>query len=104
MDVAAKQIDEHFLPALGFVNRTAMRQYVGTVGHLTRYRNTYLNTLELGTNFEFVTSLTGVLESRANDVFVRARSRIGDQVTIRLINSFENVPVLFLLPRSVPVL
>ena len=99
-DFLFKQIGENFMPALGFVNRTAIRQYVGTVAHLTRYRDTYLNTLEFGTNFEFVTDLNDVLESRANDVFVRARSRIGDQVTLRLINSFENVPVLFFLPNE----
>jgi hypothetical protein len=103
-DFLFKQIGGNFTPALGFVNRTAMRQYVGTVAHLTRYRNTYLNTLEFGTNFEFVTDLNAVLESRANDVFVSARSRTGDQVTLRLINSFENVPVVFFLPRTVPVL
>ena len=74
-DFLFKQIGENFTPALGFVNRTAIRQYVGTVAHLTRYRNTYLNTLEFGTNFEFVTDLNDVLESRANDVFVRARSQ-----------------------------
>jgi hypothetical protein len=103
-DFLFKQIDPDFTPALGFVNRTAVRQYVGTVGHLTRYRNTYLNTLEFGTNFEFVTNLGNVLESRANDVFVRARTRVGDQVTMGVINSFENVPVPFFLPRAVPVL
>jgi hypothetical protein len=103
-DFLFKQIGGHFLPALGFVNRTAIRQYVGTVAHLTRYRDSYLNTLEFGSNFEFVTNLNDVLESRANDVFVRARSRSGDQVTFGLINSFENVPVLFSLPRRVPVL
>ena len=80
-DFLFKQIGGNFTPALGFVNRTAIRQYVGTVAHLTRYRNAYLNTLEFGTNFEFVTNLTDVLESRANDVFVSARSRIGDQGT-----------------------
>jgi hypothetical protein len=80
-----------------------MRQYIGTVGHLTRYRNSYLNTLEFGTNFEFVTGLSNALESRANDVFVQARFRVGDQITLRLINSFENVPMLFFLPKAVPV-
>ena len=102
-DFLFKQIDGNFTPALGFVNRTAIRQYVGTIAHLTRYRNTYLNTLEFGTNFEFVTDLGNVLESRANDVFVTARTRVGDQVTVGLINSSENVPVLFFLPRTVPV-
>ncbi len=72
-DFLFKQIGANFTPALGFVNRTAIRQYVGTVAHLTRYRNTYLNTLEFGTNFEFVTDLNAVLESRANDVACDAR-------------------------------
>lgn len=103
-DFLFKQIGETFTPALGFVNRTAIRQYVGTVAHLTRYRNSYLNTLELGANVELVTDLHNVLESRANDVLVRARSRIGDQVTLRIVNSFENVPATFFLPRTVPVL
>ena len=103
-DLLFKQIDGNFTPALGFVNRTAIRQYVGTAAHLTRYRNSYLNTLEFGTNVEFVTDLRNVLESRANDILVRVRSRIGDQVTLRVINSFENVPVAFFLPRTVPVL
>ena len=34
---------------------------------------------------------------------MRARSRAGDQVTLRVVNSFENVPAPFLLPRDVPV-
>ena len=102
-DFLFKQIGTDFTPALGFVNRTAIRQYVGTVAHLSRYRNTYLNTLQFGTNFEFVANLNGVLESRAADGFVTARSRVGDQVTLRLVNSSENVPVPFFLPRTVPV-
>ena len=102
-DLLVKQIGADFTPALGFVNRAAMRQYVATVTHLTRYRNRYLNTLEFGTNAEFVANLHNVMESRANDVLVRARSRAGDQITVRLVNSFESVPVLFFLPRTVPV-
>jgi cellulose/xylan binding protein with CBM9 domain/uncharacterized protein DUF5916 len=103
-DFLFKQIGSDFTPALGFVNRTAIRQYVATVTRLKRYRNSYLNTLELGTDVEFVTDLHNAMESRASDVLVRARSRAGDQITLRLLNSFENVPVPFALPRDVPVL
>ncbi|MBI2189813.1 MAG: carbohydrate binding family 9 domain-containing protein [Acidobacteria bacterium] len=103
-DFLFKQIGAAFTPALGFVNRAAMRQYAGTVAHLTRYRRSSLNTLEFGTNFEFVTDLNNLLESRANDVLVRVRSRIGDQVTVRVVNTYENVPAPFFLPRTVPVL
>ena len=102
-DFLFKQIGANFTPALGFVNRSSIRQYVGTVSHLTRFRNTYLNTLEFGTNVEFVTDLHNAMESRATDALVRARSRTGDQITLRLVNAFENVPVPFQLPRSVPV-
>ena len=102
-DFLFKQIGSDFTPALGFVNRTAIRQYVATVTRLNRYRNSSLNTLEVGTNVEFVTDLHNTMESRANDVLVRARSRSGDQITLRLVNSFENVPAPFLLPRDVPV-
>jgi hypothetical protein len=103
-DLLIKQIGANFTPALGFVNRTSIRQYVGTVAHRTRYRNIYLNVLEVGTNFEFVTDLNDVLESRANEMYVTARSRIGDQVTISAINSFEYVPAPFLVANTVPIL
>jgi hypothetical protein len=102
-DFLFKQIGADFTPALGFVNRTAIRQYVATVAHLTRYRMSYLNTLEFGTDVEFVANLRNALESRGNDVFLRARSRAGDQITLRAINAFENVPAPFFLPRAVPV-
>jgi len=102
-DFLFKQIGADFTPALGFVNRSAIRQYVATLTHLTRYRKGYLNTFEFGGNVEFVANLHNAVESRANDVLVRARSRAGEQITVRLVNSFESVPAPFFLPRSVPV-
>jgi len=102
-DFLFKQIGESFLPALGFINRTAIRQYVGTIAHLSRYRGTFLNQLEVGTDVEFVTDLHDHLESSASDIYVRAASRIGDEITVKYINAHENVPVLFFLPRNVPV-
>ena len=102
-DFLFKQIGSDFTPALGFVNRTAIRQYVATVTRLNRYRNSSLNTLEFGANAEVVTDLRNAVESHAGDVLVRARSRAGDQITLRLLNSFENVPAPFSLPRDVPV-
>ena len=103
-DVLIKQIGADFTPALGFINRTSIRQYDGTIGHLTRYRGGWLNTLEFGTDFDFVTDLHDVLESRENDIYVRARTRVGDQLTVRAIQSFEYVPVPFLVANTVPVL
>ena len=77
---------------------------MGTVAHLTRYRTGILNQLEFGTNFEYVTDLHDRLESRANDIYVRAASRIGDEITARVVNNYENVPAPFFLPHNVPML
>jgi len=92
-DLVAKQIGKNFAPALGFINRADIRQYQGTVANLTRYRGTYLNQFEVGTDYLFVTDLSNRLESRENDIYVRAASRIGDEVTGKFISDFEMVPV-----------
>ena len=91
-DIVIKQLGKNFAPALGFVNRTDVRQYQGTVRRLTRYRNMYLNQFEFGTDYLFVTDLGNRLESRENDVYVRAAATVGDDVLARLYNDFEAVP------------
>jgi len=92
-DIVAKQVGKNFTPALGFINRTDMRQYQGTVAHLDRYRGTYLNQFEVGTDYFFVTDLHDRLESRENDIYVRAQSRIGDEIMGKVLSDFEMVPV-----------
>jgi hypothetical protein len=103
-DFLFKQIGANFQPALGFVNRSDMRQYQGSVAHLTRYTDRFVHELEFGTEYLFVTDLHDVLESRENAIYARAATTIGDMVTLRLIDRFEYVPAQFLLPRNVPVL
>lgn len=102
-DFIYKQVGEHFFPALGFVNRLGIRQYEGTVYHLDRYRDTFLNQLEIGADYLFVTSLRNRLESGANDAYVRVASFQGDEITAKVINFFENVPAQFFLPHAVPI-
>jgi hypothetical protein len=103
-DLVFKQVGANFTPALGFVNRTDIRQYQGTGAHLTRYRNMFLNQLEFGTDYLFITDFQNRLESRQNDIYVRALATQGDEVYFRPINSYENVPVRFTLPHNVPIL
>jgi hypothetical protein len=50
-----------------------------------------------------VTDLDDRLESRENDVGVRAASTAGDELTVRLMNMEENVPQRFFLPGRVPI-
>jgi hypothetical protein len=91
-DIVVKQVGSNFAPALGFINRTNMRQYQGALTHLTRYRQMFLNQLEFGTDFLLVTDLGNRLESREDDVYVRAASTVGDEVLGKLLSDFEAVP------------
>jgi len=102
-DLVFKQTGANSRPRSAFVNRTDIRQYQGTGAHLTRYRNMFLNQLEFGTDYLFITDFQNRLESRQNDVYVRALSTVGDEVYFRPINSYENVPALFTLPHNVPI-
>ena len=102
-DFIFKQIGKNFTPALGFVNRTDIRIYDGTVFNLKRYRNSFLNQLDYGTDFDFVTGLNNALESRSNDVYVHAQAFSGDEITAKVVNLYESVPTKFFLPRNVPV-
>jgi hypothetical protein len=102
-DLVVKQIGRNFKPALGFINRTGIRQIDGSFAHLDRYRNQYLNQLEFDADYEFITDLSGNLESSQNDIGARAASRVGDEITFKIIDSYENVPSLFYLPSHVAV-
>ena len=102
-DFVFKEIGENFTPALGFINRTGIRQYDGSFTNLNRYRGMFLNQLEFDANYEFVTDLHNRLESRANDITARAASTAGDELTVKLINMEEDVPAAFFLPGRVPV-
>ena len=105
-DFVFKQIGENFQPALGFVNRTGIRQYIGSFTNLNRYRGTYLNQLEFDTNYEFITDLHDRLESRYNDITMRLASTPGDEISFKLIRNTEIVPIRrgFNLPGGVPIL
>lgn len=102
-DVIVKQVGANFAPALGFVNRPDIRSYQGTVLHLDRFRGRYLNQLEFGSDFLFVTDLEDRLVSRENNLYARAASTIGDELTVRIVNDAERVPATFFLPNAVPI-
>ena len=85
------------------MNRLGIREYLGTAYHLDRYRNTFLNQLEFGSDYDFVTSLGNHLESRSSDVYVRAASSVGDQITVKLLDAFEDVQDGFFLPKNVAI-
>ena len=96
-----KQIGENFTPALGFVNRTGIRQYDG----LAQYRNRSLGWrwFDVASTWYFVTGLDNRLQSRENGIWTGISTRFEDQYYFRVFNDFENVPATFKLAGKVPV-
>jgi len=96
-----KQVGTNFYPALGFVNRTGIRQYDGKF----QYRNRDLGWrwLDIGTQWYVVTGLNNHLESRENGLYAGISSRNTDEVYFRVLDDFEDVPATFNVAGKVPV-
>ncbi|MGH7552607.1 MAG: hypothetical protein ACREMQ_06220, partial [Longimicrobiales bacterium] len=76
-----KQIGTAFFPALGFVNRTGIRQYDGR----TQYRRRDLGWrwLDIGTQWYVVTRHDNHLESRENGLYAGIATQLADEVYLR---------------------
>ena len=96
-----KQVGTNFFPALGFVNRTGIRQYDGRA--LYRRRDLGWRWLDLNTSWYYVTGLDNKLQSRENAVLGGVSFRSTDEVYFRVVDSFEDVPVPFKIADTVPV-
>ena len=102
LDTRFKQVGTNFFPALGFVNRTGIRQFDGVLQN--RQRN-FLGWrwLDFATSWYFVTDLSNRLESRENGLWAGINFRSGDQVYLRAFDIFEAVPATFNVAGKVPV-
>ncbi len=97
-----KQIGTNYFPAMGFINRTGIRQWDGTVKR--RVRNTGgWRFLDLDTSWNVITSLNNHIQSRENMAEVALTNFFTDEYHARLYNDFEDVPVPFLVANKVPV-
>ena len=96
-----KQIGTNFFPALGFVNRSGIRQYDGRA--IYRRRDLGWRWLDVGTQWYAVTSLDNHLESRENGIYAGINTSFADEVYLRLLDDFEDVPVEFKIAGKVPV-
>ena len=101
LDTRFKQVGTNFYPALGFVNRTGIRQFDGILQY--RRRDLGWRWLDLGTSWYFVTDLGNHLESRENGIWAGINFRSGDQVYLRAFDDFEDVPETFRVAGKVPV-
>ena len=99
-----KEIGASFEPALGFVNRTGIREYDGRLQHRWRLRNSALRQYTFATEGNIVTTLGNRLESRTFLLQGEIETSRNDRAWVSIVNRFESVPEAFDLPREVPVL
>jgi hypothetical protein len=98
-----KQIGTNYFPALGFVNRTGIRQYDGNLAR--RDRNVFgLRFIDWAANWYVVTDLNNHLESQETSLAFMFQPQSTDQFQVRVHNFFEDVPEQFLIADTVPVL
>ena len=90
-----KEIGASFFPALGFVNRTAIRLYDAAVDYVYRFENSYLRTLEFGTEHQFVTDLSNRLETRENQFSISVETNAADEGELDFTSFYELVPEAF---------
>ena len=93
----AKEIQENFNPALGFVGRSGIRQLGSDLSYTKRFTNRWVDHIVSGVHFQRANYIDGGLQSQK--IVVRAlqvQNRIGDQFEIlhniekeNLLESFE---------------
>lgn len=98
-----KEVGANYAPALGFVNRPAIRYYDGNFVWRGRPEDSWVRWFEVGTWYNFVTDLEDRLESRENGAWFGGQTQDTDLAFINVFNDYESVPFTFFLPRNVPV-
>jgi hypothetical protein len=92
---AFKEVGANFFPALGFVNRTAIRMYDARVEYIHRINGPFLRTLDFGSENLFVTDLSNRLETRASQFSIGVETNPGDEAELDFQNYYELVPAAF---------
>ncbi len=106
LNAGYKEVQENFNPALGFVNQTGIREYVGEVVYTHRPRNSYFRTILGGVSFRRAQRIDGGLQSQVLGLrFLEVQNQSGDKFKARafefkerLIEPFEISPRVVLGP------
>lgn len=87
-----RQIDDQFSPALGFVNRTGIREARLNVGRRFRFEDQWLSLANLWSDARVITDLDGQLQTRDLRVWpVNIGNRAGDFLSIGLFDQYERL-------------
>lgn len=65
--ISAKEVQENFNPALGFINRQGIRDYIGDIGYTWRPRDHYIREIKTGFEARHVDRLNGGLQTQRLD-------------------------------------
>jgi hypothetical protein len=90
--IGFKELQDNFNPRLGFISRTGVRNYYGSVGYTHRPRNSVLRTVQSGINFRRFDRIGGGLESQV--IFVSLASlanQHGDQILLSVAESKQSL-------------
>ena len=101
LETRFKQLGTNYFPALGFVNRTGIRQFDGIAQY--RRRDLGWRWLDLATSWYFVTDLSDHLESRENGIWTGVSLRSTDEFYVRAFDDYEDVPAQFKIAGKIPV-
>ena len=101
--LGAKEIGENFSPELGFVNRSAIRDYSATWRRRERTAKYGLRYYEFGTSHGFITDLTGDLETRETSLNLGFQTQGTDTLDIDIFENFEKISIPFSLPKGLIV-
>ena len=69
--------------------------YDGSLDYIYRFRDSFLRTLEIGTDNTFVTDLSNRLETRRNQLSISFETNLEDQLEGDVVDFFELVPEPF---------
>jgi len=102
-DFRFKQVGADFYPALGFVNRSAIREYESHLSYRIRSSTAFYRWFEVSARAYVVTDLDDRLETREYDGAVTIFSDDASQYDLHVVHHTEVVSTPFNLPRGVPV-
>jgi len=78
-----KELEENFNPALGFVNRRGVRNYIGQVGYNFRPRHDFLREIDTGVTFMRIEDTQGNLQTSSLDFdLLNLENHKGDHLSI----------------------
>ena len=98
-----KQVGANFDPALGFANRPGTRRYEARIQNRQRYRDSFLNEFVMSMEGEFITGFDNKPQSRFGQGQILFDSSENDRLALWVIDHFERIPELFVLPRDVTI-